>query len=95
MKSSAQVFTYTSDFDDNGILYWIGTNGRYYIVLFQHSKMCKRCLQHEECRIKFFELLVLTWLTRLPFKLGEPGSILGWTSTQGLKIIEERESYHY
>lgn len=29
VNSSAQVFTYTSDFDDNGILYWIGTNGRY------------------------------------------------------------------
>jgi hypothetical protein len=60
-------------------------------VLFQHSTMCKRCLQHDECRIKCFELLVLTWSPRLPFKLGEPGSILGWTSTQGLKIIEEKE----
>jgi hypothetical protein len=29
--------------------------------------------------------------TRLPFKLGEPGSIFGWTSTQGLKIIGEKE----
>ena len=27
---------------------------------------------------------------RLPFKLGEPGSILGRTSTQSLKIIEEK-----
>jgi hypothetical protein len=27
----------------------------------------------------------------LPFKLGEPGSILGWISTQGLKTIEEKE----
>jgi hypothetical protein len=27
----------------------------------------------------------------LPFKLGAPGSILGRTSTQGLKIIEEKE----
>lgn len=22
------VFNYVSDFDDNGIVYWIGTNGR-------------------------------------------------------------------
>lgn len=22
------VFTYASDFDQNGILYWVGTNGR-------------------------------------------------------------------
>ena len=29
VKSAAQVFTYTSDFDENGILYWIGTNARY------------------------------------------------------------------
>jgi hypothetical protein len=28
---------------------------------------------------------------RLPFKLGELGSILGQTSTQGLKLIEEKE----
>ena len=27
---------------------------------------------------------------RLPFKLGDPVSILGRTSTQGLKIIEEK-----
>jgi hypothetical protein len=27
----------------------------------------------------------------LPFKLGEPGSILGRISTQGLTIIEEKE----
>ena len=35
--------------------------------------------------------LVVLWLSRLPFKLGAPGSILGRISTQGLKIIEEKE----
>jgi hypothetical protein len=29
------------------------------------------------------------WPPRLPFKLGDPGSIFARTSTQGLKIIEE------
>jgi hypothetical protein len=27
--------------------------------------------------------LVVSWLQHLPFKLGDPGSILGQTSTQG------------
>ena len=31
VKTAPQTFTYTSDFDDNGILYWIGTNARYYM----------------------------------------------------------------
>jgi hypothetical protein len=35
-------------------------------------------------------LLVQSWSPRLPFKLGDAGSIFGRTSTQGLKIIEER-----
>jgi hypothetical protein len=30
-------------------------------------------------------------VTSLPFKLGDSGSILGRISTQGLKIIEEKE----
>ena len=30
-------------------------------------------------------------VTTLPFKLGDPGSNLGRTSTQGLKITEEKE----
>ena len=34
----------------------------------------------------------MPWLSRLPFKLG---SILGRTSTQGLKIIEEKMSHLY
>jgi hypothetical protein len=29
--------------------------------------------------------LVVWWLPRLPIKLGDPRSILGMTSTQGLK----------
>jgi hypothetical protein len=31
------------------------------------------------------------WSPHLSFKLGEPGSILGWTSTQGRKRIEDKE----
>jgi hypothetical protein len=34
---------------------------------------------------------VVLWLSRLPFKPGEPGSILCRATTQGLKIIEEKE----
>ena len=33
--------------------------------------------------------LVVSCSRRLPFKLGDPGSILGRTSAQGLNIIEE------
>jgi hypothetical protein len=40
-------------------------------------------------------LLVQSWSPRLPLKLGEPGSIFGRTSTQGLKIIEEKVLYLY
>jgi hypothetical protein len=36
--------------------------------------------------------LVVSWSPRLPFKLGDPGSMLGRTSTQGLQIIEEKDS---
>jgi hypothetical protein len=36
--------------------------------------------------------LVVWWSPRLPFKLGDSGSILGRTSTQGLQIIEEKDS---
>jgi hypothetical protein len=35
-------------------------------------------------------ILLVTWSPRLPFKLGDPDSILGPTSTQGLKIIEKK-----
>jgi hypothetical protein len=31
---------------------------------------------------------------RWPFKLGEPGSILGRTSARGLEIIEEKVAYY-
>jgi hypothetical protein len=34
---------------------------------------------------------VVSWSPRQSFKLGDPGSILGRTSTQGLKITEEKE----
>jgi hypothetical protein len=33
---------------------------------------------------------VVSWSPGLPFKLGDTGSILDRTSTQGLKIIEEK-----
>ena len=33
---------------------------------------------------------MVSWSPGLPYKLGAPGSILGRTSTQGLKIIEEK-----
>jgi hypothetical protein len=33
---------------------------------------------------------LLWWSSRLPSKLGDPGSFLGQTSTQGLKILEEK-----
>jgi hypothetical protein len=38
-----------------------------------------------------FDSLVVSWSARLPFKLGDSGSILARISTQGLKIIEEKE----
>jgi hypothetical protein len=34
---------------------------------------------------------VVLWSPCLPFKLGDPGSILG--QTLSLKIVEEKESY--
>jgi hypothetical protein len=37
-----------------------------------------------------FPALVVSWSPRLPFKLGDLGSILGLASTQGLKIIEKK-----
>ena len=33
---------------------------------------------------------MVSWSPGLPYKLGDAGSILGRTSTQGLKIIEEK-----
>ncbi|CAF4655205.1 unnamed protein product [Rotaria sp. Silwood2] len=27
-SDNRQIFTYTNEFDQNGILYWIGTNGK-------------------------------------------------------------------
>ena len=40
----------------------------------------------------FKPALVMSWSPGLPFKLGDPGSIFGRTrtSTEGLKIIEEK-----
>jgi hypothetical protein len=35
--------------------------------------------------------IVVSWSPSLAFKLGDSGSILGQTSTQGLKIIEKKE----
>jgi hypothetical protein len=34
---------------------------------------------------------VVSWSPRLPFTLGDAGSIPGRMSTKGLKIIEEKE----
>ena len=45
-------------------------------------------------RFRSRPVLVVSYSTRLPFKLGDPGSILGRTSTQGLKIIEENYLYN-
>jgi hypothetical protein len=45
--------------------------------------------QYKKARIVYPELVV-SCSPGLPFKLGDPGSILGPTSTQGLKIIEEK-----
>ena len=39
---------------------------------------------------KIFDHAALVVLLRLPFKLGDSSLILGWTSTQGLKIVEEK-----
>ena len=41
--------------------------------------------------LQFRPAHMVLWSPRLPFKLGDPGSILGRTSTQGLKITEEKE----
>ena len=37
------------------------------------------------------ELNLVSWSTRLPFKLRDPDSILDRTSTQGRKIVEAKE----
>jgi hypothetical protein len=55
----------------------------------------KRCYSESldtrrEPSAKKTALVVVLWSARLPFKLGDSGSILARTSTQGLKIIEEK-----
>lgn len=50
INNSTNVFTHSSDFDDNGILYWIGTNARY----GNHGNYRK----HANCPDNSFNILI-------------------------------------
>jgi hypothetical protein len=54
------------------------------VILTGSSKLVRRIIIHVD-----IPSLPVSWSPRLPFKLGDSGSILGQTSTQGPKIIEE------
>jgi hypothetical protein len=56
-----------------------------------HFILAKFATPFSQAKPAKFDSLVVSWSARLPFKLGDSGSILARISTQGLKIIEEKE----
>ena len=59
----------------------------HFILLIKHIPDLPRqvCNQFDTNKSKIAAALVVSCSPRLPFKRRHPGSILGWTSTQGLK----------
>jgi hypothetical protein len=86
ISKSSYYFVYKSTWSTSWRLKLIGARK---VIIFWFNLFATKCKtiyynnQHMWCRGHH--------VIALPFKLGDPGSILSRTSTQGLKIIEEKK----